>query len=189
MTRYSLFILFALIGFAPFISSAQVSKRDVVRVTIVGGREVVGRVSEVSDIGLKIFSSEGFTENISFDKIESLHLRKLSRANVRTGAVAGLITGAGIGGFLGFIGGGILGAEDCDGCSSFDVVDGIVGASVGAFFVTLPFIIVGAIIGLLFQRRVSWQEVSLMEMGSVSIVPRIDIRANSHPALGVQLVF
>ncbi len=188
MTRYSLFFLLALIGVTPFISSAQLSIGDVVRVTTIGGREAVGSVSEVSAIGLKILSSNGVTENISFDKIESLHLRKGSRTNVRTGAMAGLIAGAGIGGFLGFIAGGFLGGEDCDDCNSFNVVDGIVAAPVVALFVALPSTIIGAIIGRLFQMRVSWQKVSLTEMGSMSIVPRIDVRANGHPALGVQLV-
>ncbi len=193
MTKYVFLFLAALIGFLPMNADAQISERDLVRVKIVGGRQVEGRVSEVMASGLAVRSFDGFSENISFDKMESLHLKVAPRTYGRTGILIGTYVGVGVGGVAGFIvGGKLLGealADDCEGCGNFSVLLGLLSAPVGVAVFFPPGLLIGFIVGVLTKRSDTWQEIPLTGMGSMSIEPRIGIRANGYPALGVQLVF
>ncbi len=179
MTKYTFLFLAALTGFLPMIADAQVSEQDLVRVKIVDGRQVEGKVSGVMASGLVVRSFDGFSENISFDEVESLHLKTGPSTYALRGASLGAIIGAGVGRVMGYI----MAASIID--SSF----GIIFAPLGAIISLFPGALAGLIIGALFKRSDVWQEIPLMGMNSMSIEPRIGIRTDGYPALGVQLVF
>ena len=181
-TRFAPFTLLAiLVSFSPLIATAQVTSGELVRVRTASGTKVIGMVSEVTDGSLGLTFPGGGSQSISFGDMESLHrsigsrtYRKRSAligagAGVLTGVAAGIAVGDFFGGSLGLLAG-----------VYYSAVFGAGGSLVG--------VIVGS-----FVKGERWQVVCdgfcHRFLSSMSIEPRIGIRANGNPILGVQVVF
>ncbi len=186
MTRYTFIFLIASVGFLPLNADAQVFTGDLVRVKTIDGRTVTGSVSEVTAVGLGLRSIDGVSGNISFDQMESLY-RSIGRRSY--GARTALI-GGGSAVLLGLLIGASVEKSCDDGLDDDDLCDGVGGFA--GLVLAVPLGLVGALVGFIAGssiEREKWQEVSLTGMGSMSIEPRIGIRTDGYPSLGVQLVF
>ena len=171
-------------------ANAQVADGELVRVRTVDGSKVLGTVSEVTSTGVSLTFPSGGSQNISYGDMESFH-RSIGR---RTYRKRGALIGAGAGVLLG-ISVGIAFGETCDDtfddfgdfddtCESFGFLAGV--------YSSIYYGAGGALVGVIagtFIKGERWQQISIPGMGSASFEPRIGVRANGSPILGVKMVF
>ena len=181
MTRFipPLFFLAVLLGFFPLIAAAQISDGELVRVKTVDGSTVGGTVSDVTSRGLSLRFPTGDLTYIPFNEMTSLQRsignRGYGRTSVLVGTGAGFVTGVAV-----------LAAWGGNGYLSTGGIILLAPISGGIF--ALGGALAGRLVGLFIERE-RWEEVSVPGMGSMSFEPRIGVRANGSPVLGVQMVF